>query len=152
MEEEKIKEILVYNINEKDKIVGLLKDILKGETLKNIRNKIKKMNDMHVFIKYINNEKINIIDKDIEEDFTIESILINDKETYKIFFQEQYIYQMGKIMENVFKNYTYQLKNIIELNEYQLLSQLKYFSDISNQFAKNFSFIKHYSKNLNNYY
>ena len=57
MEEEKIKEILVYNINEKDKIVGLLKDILKGETLKNIRNKIKKMNDMHVFIKYINNEK-----------------------------------------------------------------------------------------------
>lgn len=70
--------------------------------------------------------------------------MINNSYFYPIVdhdYEEQYIYQMGKIMENVFKNYTYQLKNIIELNEYQLLSQLKYFSDISNQFAKNFSFI-----------
>ena len=70
--------------------------------------------------------------------------MINNSYYYPIVdhdYEEQYIYQMGKIMENVFKNYTYQLKNIIELNEYQLLSQLKYFSDISNQFAKNFSFI-----------
>jgi len=88
MDEEKIKEILVYNINKKDKIVGILKDILKGETLKNIRTKIKKMDERDEFIKYINNDNINIIDKEIEEDITIESILINDKETYKIFFQE----------------------------------------------------------------
>jgi len=111
MEEEKIKEIFVYNINEKDKIVGILKAILKGETLKNIRNKIKKMNDMHVFIKYINNEKINIIDKEIEEDFTIENILINDKETYKIFFQEQYIYQNKNEQINNNLNYNYNFNN-----------------------------------------
>ncbi len=68
--------------------------------------------------------------------------MINNSYYYPIVdhdYEEQYIYQMGKIMENVFSNYTYQLKNIIELNEYQLLSQLKYFSDISNQFAKNFT-------------
>ena len=86
MEEEKIKIIFVYNINKKDKIVGLLKKVLKGETLKNKRIQIKKMNERYEFIKYINNEEINIFDEEIEEDFTIEIILINDKGTYKIFF------------------------------------------------------------------
>ena len=56
---------------------------------------------------------------------------------------EKYRLYMDKIMVNVFMNYTYQLKNIIELDDNQLLSQLKYFSDISNQFAKQYSF---YSK------
>ena len=48
MEELKIKTILVYNINKKDKIVGILKDISKEETLRNIRTKIKKMNENHL--------------------------------------------------------------------------------------------------------
>ena len=61
---------------------------------------------------------------------------------YKIFDDENFIKGMDEIMENIFKNYTNQLKNIIELDEYQLLSQLKYFSDISNQFAKEYSFIE----------
>ena len=109
MEEEKIKEILVYNINKKDKIVGILKDILKGETLNNIRTKIKKMNDKHEFIKYINNENINTIDKEIEEEITIENILINDKEAYKIFFQEQNNYQNKN--EQINNNYNYNFNN-----------------------------------------
>ena len=50
--------------------------------------------------------------------------------------------KMDNIMENVFHNYTYNLKSIIELDDYQLLSQLKYFGDIINRFSKEYSILK----------
>ena len=50
--------------------------------------------------------------------------------------------KMDNIMENVFHNYTYNLKSIIELDDYQLLSQLKYFGDIINRFSKEYSLLK----------
>ena len=86
-------------------------------------NKIALKGEMHILFEYGN---------------------INNTYNYPIpksYDDENFIYKMNKIMENVFKNYTLQLKNIIELNENQLLSQLKYFSDVGNQFAKNYSFI-----------
>ena len=44
------------------------------------------MNENHIFIKYINKNENNVIDKEIEEDFPLEEILINDKGTSKILF------------------------------------------------------------------
>ena len=83
-------------------------------------NKTSIIGDMHILIEY------------------------DDKNFYydKKFVDENFTKGMDEIMKNVFKNYTNQLKNIIELDENQLLSQIKYFSDISNQFAKEYSYIK----------
>lgn len=77
------------------------------------------------------------------------SILYNDKkfDYVKIFDDELFTNGMNIIMENVFNNYTNQLRSIIELNEYQLLSQIKYFGDVINKFAREYSFINQKIKN-----
>ena len=50
MEHQIIKSILVYNINQKDKIIGKLNNISKKETLRNIRPYIRKMDSNNEFI------------------------------------------------------------------------------------------------------
>ena len=50
MESLKIKSILVYNINQRDIIIGILKDVSKKEPLENIRPKIRKMTKNNNFI------------------------------------------------------------------------------------------------------
>ena len=49
--------------------------------------------------------------------------------------------KLNEIMEEVFQNYIEKLKGIIELEDFQLDSQLKYLDDIINQFAKNYSIL-----------
>ena len=77
--------ILVYNIKQKDKIIGKLKNISKNETLRNIRPYLKKMADNNEFISIQKNNDIKIIDKDIEDDFILEDILINENGEFKIY-------------------------------------------------------------------
>ena len=80
-------------------------------------------------------------------------VLIESKGNKSFSYDEEYTFvddnfreKMDIIMNLVYKNYTYHLKSIIELDEYDLLSQIQYFSDINNQFAKQYSFI---NQNIN---
>ena len=85
MDSQNINAIFVYNINQKDKIIGKLKNISKEETLQNIRPNIRKMTQDNEFISINEKKEIKIIDKDIEDEFTIEDILINEKGELKIY-------------------------------------------------------------------
>lgn len=69
--------------------------------------------------------------------------MVNQTFYYKLDFEddEEIKKKMNKIMEKVFKNYIEKLKGIIELEDFQLDSQLKYLDDIINQFAKNYSIL-----------
>jgi len=72
MEYVKIKSILVYSINNRNKVIGKLEGILQKESLRNIRAKIKKMNQNDEFVKPTNDNNFDIFDKDMEDDFTLE--------------------------------------------------------------------------------
>ena len=85
MEDQIIKSILVYNINQKDKIIGKLNNISKSEKLGNIRPYIRKMNENNEFISIKGNNQKEIIDKDIENDFFVEDILIYEYGIFKIY-------------------------------------------------------------------
>ena len=49
--------------------------------------------------------------------------------------------KLNEIMGDIFQYYIEKLKGIIELEDFQLDSQLKYLDDIINQFAKNYSIL-----------
>jgi len=87
MEVENLNYILVYCITNKNKIIGKLENISKKESLKNIRPKIKKMNQNDEFVKLKNDNNFSILDKDIEEDFSLGDILIEENGIYQIMFK-----------------------------------------------------------------
>ena len=78
METHKIKIIFVYSIKKKNKVIGKIDNISLKESLKRIRPKLKKMNQNDEFIKPINNDNFDIFDKDLEEDFSLEDIIIRE--------------------------------------------------------------------------
>ena len=100
MADEIINEILIFNINQKDKIIGKLKNISKNETLSKIRPNIKKMAQNNEFILIKTNEEIDKIDKDIEDDFTIEDILINQNGVCKIYISGSNKNELNNIIIN----------------------------------------------------
>ena len=112
MEEEIIKSILIYDINNRNKIIGRIVKIPKKETLKNVRSKIKKMNDEDEFLMIGNDNNFDAIDKDIEEDFPLEDILIKENEIYKIYIKESDIKNIIQ-KNNVNTNFVLQNYNII---------------------------------------
>ena len=87
MEAQIIDSIFVYDINQKDKIIGKLKGVNKKESKKKLRPYIKKMEKDDEFIS-LNEEKEEIIDKDIEEDFLLEDIIISEKGLFKIYIKK----------------------------------------------------------------
>ena len=87
MEAQIIDSIFVYDINQKDKIIGKLKGVNKKESIKKLRPYIKKMEKDDEFIS-LNEEKEEIIDKDIEEDFLLEDIIISEKGLFKIYIKK----------------------------------------------------------------
>ena len=111
MEDIQLESIFVYSINNKNKVIGKLKNVSKKESLKNIRPKIKKMTLNDEFVKPIN-DKYDIFDKDLEEDFVLKDILIEENEIYKIYIKESDIENI--IQENnVNTNFVLQNYNII---------------------------------------
>ena len=84
MEEEMIKSIFIYDINNRNTIIGRITNISKKEKLKDLRPKIKKMSDDDVFLMTGNDINFDAIDKEIEEDFPLEDILIKENDIYKI--------------------------------------------------------------------
>ena len=88
------------NINQKDKIIGKLKNISKNETLSKIRPNIKKMAQNNEFILIKTNEEIDKIDKDIEDDFTLEDILINQNGVCKIYISGSNKNELNNIIIN----------------------------------------------------
>ena len=84
MEEEMIKSIFIYDINNRNTIIGRITNISKKEKLKDLRPKIKKMNDDDVFIMTGNDINFDAIDKEVEEDFPLEDILVKENDIYKI--------------------------------------------------------------------
>ena len=114
MEGLKIKSILVYNINQKDIIIGILKDISQKESLENIRQKIKKMTLNNNFISLKENQKIEIIDQDIESDFLLEDIIINENGVFKIFINGQNNKELNNNYNNMENN------NINQMHNYQM--------------------------------
>ena len=87
MEAQIFDSIFVYDINQKDKIIGKLKGVNKKESIKKLRPYIKKMEKDDEFIS-LNEEKEEIIDKDIEEDFLLEDIIISEKGLFKIYIKK----------------------------------------------------------------
>ena len=63
MEVQKVEQVLVYNINKKDKIIGILRNISKNETLDEIRHQIRKMTENDEFILYKGTKDIETIEK-----------------------------------------------------------------------------------------
>ena len=87
MESQKIKIIFVYSIKNKNKVIGKLGNISIKESLKRIRPMIKKMNQNDDFVKPTNNDNFDIFDKDLEDDFLLEDIIINENNVYKIYIK-----------------------------------------------------------------
>ena len=79
-----IQSILVYRINHVNKVIGKFENISKKVYLKNIRPKIKKMDENDEFVKPKQNGDLDIFDKDMEDQFRIEDILIVENGEYKI--------------------------------------------------------------------
>ena len=84
MQAENLITILVYYTSDKNKVIGKLKNISIQESLKEIRTKIKKMNPNDEFVKPKNKGNYDIFDKAMEEDFSLEDILIKENGIYKI--------------------------------------------------------------------
>ena len=84
METERIKIIFVYSINDKNKVIGKLENISLKESLKEIRPKIKRMTQNDEFVKPTNNYNFDIFDKEMEQDFSLNDILIKENNVYKI--------------------------------------------------------------------
>ena len=82
-----INRVFIYSTNNKNKIIGKLSNISKDETLKQIRPKIKKM-DINDELVRPTNDNYDIFDKDMEEDFCLEDLLIKENDVYKIFIKE----------------------------------------------------------------
>ena len=92
------------------------------EKIRIFLNKIHIKGEMHIIIDYNKNKTFSY-------------------EKSSDIFDEESIHNMDKIMESVFGNYTYNLGNIIEPDDLQLLSQIQYFSDVIKQFTKQYSFL-----------
>ena len=82
-----IQSVLIYNIENKNKVIGKLENVSKNDSLKSIRSKIKKMTESDEFVKPKNNGDSEIFDKDMEEEFSLEDILIKENDVYKLFIK-----------------------------------------------------------------
>ena len=114
-----VEKLFIYSTNNKNKILGKLENISKKEKLKNIRAKIKKMNKDDEFVKPTNNNNIDIFDKDMEEDFSLEDILIEENELFKIYIKEsdEMAISTDKILKNMKKNNLFSNEYIIQNNK-----------------------------------
>ena len=145
MEVQKIEQILIYNINKKDKIIGILRNISKNEILGEIRPQIRKMNENDEFILYKGTKEIETIDKEIEDDFTIEDILINENEKFKIYINGLNKIDLNDINNNSNSNMQKQNKQIQNNNNNRNNIMFNNSEDnIFNQFSSN-----KYSNNIN---
>jgi len=156
MEEQIFNAILVYNINQKDRIIGKLRNFSKNETLNNIRPYIKKMTENNEFISIKKTKDIETIDKDVEYDFTIEDIIIQEKGELRI-----YIGNIDNLiknpMSNIYNNNTNRVlpnkQNINNNNNYIINNNINnkepnVFNQFKNQ--KNQLNINNMSNNFNN--
>ena len=105
MEGQIINMILIYNINQKDKIIGKLNNISTKETLRNIRPYIRKMDSNNEFISIKGMNQKEIIDIDVEDTFLIEDILIYEYGVFKIY--------INRLIKNELNN----MNNNININE-----------------------------------
>ena len=101
MEAQTIKSIYIYNINQKNKIIGKLNNISRKETLKKIRPYIRKMNENNEFLSIKKMNETEIIDKDIEDDILIEDILINENEVFKIYINGPIQNKLNNMNNNI---------------------------------------------------
>ena len=160
MADEIIKEILIYNINQKDKIIGKLKNISKNEALSKIRPNIKKMTQNNEFVSIKANEEIDTIDKDVEDDFNLEDILINQNGVFKIYISGSNKNELNNINNNVhiqnqnepvhINNNNFNLNN--NFNDNMNNFELNRINQIPNQneFINNFNNINPNFNNMNN--
>ena len=108
MSEKKLGRIKVFIENDpKKEIVAYLKDLSIDETLDKIREQLKKKNKMKEDYVFVDKENNDNISKNLEDDATIEDILINENGILKIFIspdnensKEQGIEQKNDIISN----------------------------------------------------
>jgi len=159
METQKIKIIFVYSIKNKNKVIGKIDNISLKESLKRIRPKLKKMNQNDEFIKPINNDNFDIFDKDLEEDFSLEDIIIRENNVYKIYIKpanenktihnnninnfnfnnnDNDMNNMNNIINN--NNFNNNINNI-NMNNNNLVNNIVHKKFINNQMNNNFKII-----------
>ena len=97
METQKIKIIFAYFIKSKNKVIGKLENISIKESLKRIRPKLKRMKQNDEFVKPTNYDNFDIFDKDLEEEFSLEDIIIKENNVYKIYIKPA---NENKIIQN----------------------------------------------------
>ena len=88
MEVKYLQSVFIYSIEDRNKIIGKLGNISIKESLKNIRPKVKKMTKNDVFVKLKSIDNYDIFDKDMEEEFLLEDVLIKEDWVYKIYIKE----------------------------------------------------------------
>ena len=136
MEVELIKSVFIYYINNRNKVIGKLENISKKEKLKNIRPLIKKMNKNDEFVKPLNGNDFDIFDKEMEEDFSFDDILIKENGLYKIYIKES---SDNLINKDINKNINNMNNNINNFN-----------NNKSNNGNKNMNNMNNNINNLNN--
>ena len=113
--------IYIYSISNKNKIIGKLENVSKKESLKNIRPKIKKMSPNAEFVKPKNNNTYDIFDKEMEGDFSLEDILIEEYGDNKIFIKESNI-KNNIISNNINNNNCINKNNVSDNFENKMIN------------------------------
>ena len=89
MEEKKLEKIKVFNRNDpQKKVIAILKDLSKKDSLEVIREQLRKKNKMSDDYFFVDKDN-DILDKDLESDSTLEDALINDNGIFKLFLSPQ---------------------------------------------------------------
>ena len=91
MENVKLGKIKVIRRNDpKKRVIAFLKDVSKGDTLDKIRDQLKMKNKMGEDYFFVDKDKDNdILDKDLENDYTLEDILREDNGSLRIFLSQK---------------------------------------------------------------
>ena len=97
MSEKKLGRIKVFIKNDpKKEIVAYLKDLSIDETLDKIREQLKKKNKMKEDYVFVDKENNDNISKNLEDDATIEDILINENGILKYLYPQTMKTQKSK--------------------------------------------------------
>ena len=159
MEGQFINMILIYNINQKDKIIGKLNNVSTKETLRNIRPYIRKMDSNNEFISIKVMNQIETIDIDVEDTFLIEDILIYEYGVFKIYINGPIRNELNNMNNNIninepIQNQRMQMNNN-NINNYNLINnmnnfQQNMFNTLQNQNQFNNNCINPMFNNMNN--
>ena len=97
MSQESYKKINVYFKDTPQKIIGILKDLPKNQTIDIVRQKIKKMGENDLFY----NKQNEYFDKYLESDVTLDEIVFEDNGNFKIFLEKSAKTEEGSIKEDL---------------------------------------------------